>query len=155
MTKGIWRGSEVAVKTFYADLALSSTFIAEVECMSRLAHPSIVQLYGYVIKPGKLAIVSELVSCGSLYKLLHGTEARDLMRRKAIDSQRWLSMVLDIARGMDYLHSRVPAIVHRDLKSLNLLISRNCQVKVSHDRLIFPLLHWIYDRFQHRCVILA
>ena len=114
---------------------ISSGFIAgfkaEVEMMSRLAHPSVVQLYGYVIQPGKLAIVSELIPCGSLYNLLHGVDPLDLMRRKAIDSQRWLSMALDIARGMDYLHSCNPVIVHRDLKSLNLLIGRNCQVKVS------------------------
>ena len=87
---------------------------------------------GFVAQPGRLAIVSELVACGSLYDLLHGPSPLDQKRRKAINSTQWLTMALDIARGMDYLHSSKPRpIVHRDLKSPNLLISRTCQVKVS------------------------
>jgi sterile alpha motif and leucine zipper-containing kinase AZK len=132
--KGLWRGSEIAVKTFH-DLpspVLISDFKAEVTTMSRLVHPNIVQLYGFVSQPGNLAIVSEFVPCGSLFDLLHGKTDIFVKRREAIDSQRWLMMALDIARGMDYLHSCNPAIVHRDLKSPNLLINRSCQVKVSY-----------------------
>ncbi|KAM1146103.1 hypothetical protein ACFX13_038769 [Malus domestica] len=39
-------------------------------------------------------------------------------------------MVLDVARGMNYLHHRNPPIVHRDLKSSNLLVDKNWTVKV-------------------------
>ena len=131
--KGQWRGSEVSIKVFY-DLPSNgfiSDFKAEVAMMSRLAHPNIVQLYGFVLKPGMLAIVSEFVPCGSLFDLLHGSSGINQERREAITSHRWLMMALDIARGMDYLHSCNPVIVHRDLKSPNLLINRSCQVKVS------------------------
>ena len=132
--KGFWRGSEVAIKVFYKDLVRSGLvnggFKAEVDMMLRLSHPNIVQLYGFVLQPRKIAIVSEFVACGSLEDLLHGPTPLDQKRREAIDNKQWLRMALDIVRGVGYLHSCDPVIVHRDLKSLNLLIGRNCQVKV-------------------------
>ena len=45
---------------------------------------------------------------------------------------RRLGMVLDAAKGMQYLHSCNPPIIHRDLKSPNLLVDKNYNVKVSH-----------------------
>ncbi|XP_042503693.1 serine/threonine-protein kinase CTR1-like isoform X1 [Macadamia integrifolia] len=44
--------------------------------------------------------------------------------------RRRLRMALDVARGMNYLHNRNPPIVHRDLKSSNLLVDKNWIVKV-------------------------
>jgi len=40
-------------------------------------------------------------------------------------------MALDVAKGMNYLHSSHPTIVHRDLKSPNLLVDKNWVVKVT------------------------
>ena len=100
VTRGVWRGTEVAVKIFYESLVPSSDrmdgFKGEVAMMSRLSHPNIVQLYGYVIQPKRLAIVSEFVHCGSLFDLLHGSDPLDLKRREAIDGQQWLAIALDI-----------------------------------------------------------
>ena len=48
----------------------------------------------------------------------------------ALDSRRRLLMALDVARGMNYLHSCRPPIVHRDLKSPNLLVDKDFTVKV-------------------------
>ena len=42
-----------------------------------------------------------------------------------------MCMAMDIARGMEYLHDRRPPIIHRDLKSPNLLVDRDYTVKVS------------------------
>ena len=47
-----------------------------------------------------------------------------------LDDRRKLLMALDIARGMNYLHSCRPPIVHRDLKSPNLLVDKDFTVKV-------------------------
>lgn len=49
----------------------------------------------------------------------------------ALDDRRRLRMALDVARGMNYLHSCRPPIVHRDLKSPNLLVDKDFTVKVS------------------------
>ena len=48
-----------------------------------------------------------------------------------LDDKRRLRMALDVARGMNYLHSCRPPIVHRDLKSPNLLVDKDWTCKVS------------------------
>lgn len=60
---------------------------------------------------------------GSLFKTLHGNN-------HLLDFRRRLRMALDVARGMNYLHRRNPPIVHRDLKSSNLLVDKSWTVKV-------------------------
>lgn len=47
-----------------------------------------------------------------------------------LDEKRRMRMAMDIARGMNYLHSCVPPIVHRDLKSPNLLVDKDFTIKV-------------------------
>ncbi|CAN6464880.1 unnamed protein product [Victoria cruziana] len=63
-------------------------------------------------------------SRGSLYKILHRPSCQ-------IDEKRRIKMALDVAKGMNCLHTSVPTIVHRDLKSPNLLVDENWNVKVS------------------------
>ncbi|XP_057952045.1 probable serine/threonine-protein kinase SIS8 isoform X2 [Malania oleifera] len=60
---------------------------------------------------------------GSLYRLIHRPNNQ-------LDERRRLRMALDAARGMNYLHNCTPVIVHRDLKSPNLLVDKNWVVKV-------------------------
>jgi serine/threonine protein kinase len=45
-----------------------------------------------------------------------------------------LSMALDAAKGMNYLHTSDPPVIHRDLKSPNLLVDKHWRVKVCHDQ---------------------
>lgn len=104
--------------------------MAEVALMSTLSHPNIVQLLGYLSIQGRVAIVSEYVPCGSLYDLLHSHSSINKLRRDFVDVERRLEMALDIARGVEYLHSRSPPVVHRDLKSPNLLVNSNLKLKV-------------------------
>ena len=53
------------------------------------------------------------------------------MTNLELDDKRRLRMALDVARGMNYLHSCRPPIVHRDLKSPNLLVDKDWTCKVS------------------------
>ncbi|KAL5217412.1 hypothetical protein ABZP36_018096 [Zizania latifolia] len=121
-----WNGTEVAVKKFldqdfYGD-ALDE-FRSEVRIMRRLRHPNIVLFMGAVTRPPNLSIVSEYLPRGSLYKILHRPNCQ-------IDEKRRIKMALDVAKGMNCLHTSVPTIVHRDLKSPNLLVDNNWNVKV-------------------------
>ncbi|XP_026434129.1 probable serine/threonine-protein kinase SIS8, partial [Papaver somniferum] len=90
--------------------------------MKRLRHPNVLLFMGAVASPQHLCIVTEFLPCGSLYQLLQrGSQKLDCRRR--------VLMALDIARGMNYLHLCNPPIVHRDLKSSNLLVDKNWTVK--------------------------
>ncbi|CAN1297879.1 Serine/threonine-protein kinase CTR1 [Linum perenne] len=123
-----WRGSEVAVKILAQqdfDPQHLKEFLAEVAIMKRLRHPNIVLFMGAVTQPPHLSIVTEYLSRGSLHKLLHKPDAR-----LVLDERRRLSMAYDVAIGMNYLHQLRPPIVHRDLKSPNLLVDSTYTVKV-------------------------
>ncbi|KAG2651314.1 hypothetical protein PVAP13_1NG279000 [Panicum virgatum] len=123
-----WNGSDVAVKIlmeqdFHPERL--KEFLREVAIMRSLRHPNIVLLMGAVTQPPNLSIVTEYLSRGSLYRLLHRHSARE-----NLDERRRLSMAFDVAKGMNYLHKRNPPIVHRDLKSPNLLVDKKYTVKV-------------------------
>ncbi|CAD5194278.1 unnamed protein product [Musa acuminata subsp. malaccensis] len=122
-----WHGTEVAVKKFL-DQGLSGDaleqFRYEVKIMSRLRHPNVVLFMGAVTRPPNLSILTEFLPRGSLYRLLHRPNVQ-------LDENRRLKMALDVAKGMNHLHTSHPTIVHRDLKSPNLLVDKNWVVKVS------------------------
>lgn len=52
-----------------------------------------------------------------------------------LNSKKKKQMMLDVATGMQYLHSQNPVIIHRDLKSLNVLIDEDWVTKVKHARI--------------------
>ncbi|XP_057987689.1 probable serine/threonine-protein kinase SIS8 isoform X2 [Hevea brasiliensis] len=125
--RGDWHGTEVAVKRFL-DQGISveslEEFRSEVRIMKRLRHPNVVLFMGAVTRAPNLSIVTEFLPRGSLYRLIHRLNNQ-------LDERRRLRMALDAARGMNYLHNCTPVIVHRDLKSPNLLVDKNWVVKVS------------------------
>ncbi|TYJ15536.1 hypothetical protein E1A91_A10G189700v1 [Gossypium mustelinum] len=123
---GLWFESEVAVKVFskqeYSDDVINA-FREEVSLMKRLRHPNVLLFMGVVISSQRLCIVTEFLPRGSLFQLLQRNTTKLGWRRR-------VSMALDIARGMNYLHNCNPPIIHRDLKSSNLLVDKNWTVKV-------------------------
>ncbi|KAK8333377.1 hypothetical protein V6Z12_A10G198700 [Gossypium hirsutum] len=123
---GLWFESEVAVKVFskqeYADDVINA-FREEVSLMKRLRHPNVLLFMGVVVSSQRLCIVTEFLPRGSLFQLLQRNTTKLGWRRR-------VSMALDIARGMNYLHNCNPPIIHRDLKSSNLLVDKNWTVKV-------------------------
>ncbi|XP_038987003.1 serine/threonine-protein kinase CTR1-like [Phoenix dactylifera] len=95
-----------------------------VAIMKSLRHPNIVLLMGAVTQPPNLAIVTECLSRGSLYRLLHRPGVRE-----NLDEKPCLNMAFDVAKGMNYLHKCNPPIVCRDLKSPNLFVDKKYTVK--------------------------
>ncbi|XP_012574462.1 uncharacterized protein [Cicer arietinum] len=123
---GIWNASDVAIKLYFGNGYTEETlrdYKKEIDIMKRLRHPHVLLFMGAIYSQEKLAIVTELLPRGSLFKTLH-------KNNKKLDIRRRLKMALDVARGMNYLHHRNPPIVHRDLKSSNLLVDKNWTVKV-------------------------
>ena len=116
---GQWKKQVVAVKQLKveSDMAIEAyaEFRKEVWLMSGLDHPCIVNLIGYSTSP--LVMVMECVTGGDLYGLIHNEKIN-------IDWHVRLKIALDIAYGMDFLHSINPPLLHRDLKSPNVLVMK-------------------------------
>ncbi|KAI3468785.1 hypothetical protein Pfo_025448 [Paulownia fortunei] len=124
--RGVWNGSDVAVKVYCGNQYTEGTLLdykKEIDIMRRLRHPNVLLFMGAVCTEEKLAMVTEYLTRGSLFKTLH-------RNNQSLDIKRRLRMAIDVARGMNYLHHRKPPIVHRDLKSSNLLVDKSWTVKV-------------------------
>ncbi|XP_010255507.1 PREDICTED: serine/threonine-protein kinase EDR1 isoform X2 [Nelumbo nucifera] len=119
--RGMWNGSDVAIKLYFENEYREEILLdysTEIDIMKRVRHPNILLFMGAVYSPERLAIVTEF-----LPRTLHRNNL-------TLDIRRRLRMALDVARGMNYLHHRNPPIVHRDLKSSNLLVDKSWTVKV-------------------------
>ncbi len=119
---GRWMGKEVAVKKLFLNknadsegftLQTFEDFAMEVHMIRQLDHPNVVRLYAAFSRPP--AIVLEFVPMGSLDEVLRRTSG-------PTDWMLVLRMALDIARGLEYLHGFTPRVLHRDLKSPNILV---------------------------------
>lgn len=97
----------------------------EVEILSRIYHPRLVNLIGFAVDPNhhKLIVV-EYMPNGSLYDLLHG-------QRKPPGWVKRTRFALQVAWAVHFLHSSQPPIIHRDIKSSNVLIDADYNSRVS------------------------
>ncbi|KAL9263924.1 putative serine/threonine-protein kinase [Drosera capensis] len=121
--RGKWRGSDVTIKRINERCfsgkpseqdRMSDDFWNEAINLADLHHPNVVAFYGVVLDgPGvSVATVTEYMVNGSLRTALH---------ERNLDKRKRLLIAMDVAFGMEYLHSK--SIVHFDLKSDNLLVN--------------------------------
>lgn len=127
--RGVWRGEEVAVKFLKTTMLTSSdtiaAFIEECNIMKNLRHPNILLYMGASTKGPDFFVVTEFCENGNLFELLH------LNRNYKLNWEEVRRMALEISYGMNYLHSFNPPILHRDLKSMNVLLGKKLQVKLA------------------------
>ncbi len=119
-----WRGNSVAVKSLFLKQLqeeLLADFKHEAALMANLPFPQIVRLFAICLEPNHYAMVMEYLPKGALYDVLHNSK-EDLPW-----TLRW-QIALDVARGVAYLHER--NIIHRDLKSLNVLLDDHYRAKI-------------------------
>ncbi|TKY68045.1 Serine/threonine-protein kinase protein CCR4 [Spatholobus suberectus] len=131
-------GKEVAIKR--AEASSSSTytvlggqvdkdnaFVNELESLSRLHHKNLVRLLGFYEDTKERILVYEYMNNGSLTDHLHKLQTSALMS--------WpvrIKVALDAARGIEYLHQyATPPIIHRDIKSANILLDAKWTARVS------------------------
>mmetsp|Transcript_12146 Transcript_12146/g.15907 ORF Transcript_12146/g.15907 Transcript_12146/m.15907 type:complete len:350 (+) Transcript_12146:107-1156(+) len=122
---GWYKDEPVALKTLFdprVDEKLKQEYLDELLTMSALQHPNIVEFIGACMEPPDLFFVMELCNA-SLFDLLHNQRAQFCLKDK-------IAMAIDIAKAMQYLHNRDPCIIHRDLKSMNLLMSNSGVLKL-------------------------
>ncbi|XP_008225009.2 PREDICTED: calcium/calmodulin-regulated receptor-like kinase 1 [Prunus mume] len=120
-------GETFAVKVLAANSTQGQNeFLAEVLLLGRLHHKSLVNLVGYMAEVGQHMLLYKYMSNGSLFSHLHGDNRKPLSWDLRVD------IALDIARGLEYLHyGAVPSVVHRDIKSSNILLDRSMRARVA------------------------
>ncbi|KAF5460878.1 hypothetical protein F2P56_020717 [Juglans regia] len=103
-------------------------FLNEIGMISALQHPHLVKLYGCCVEGNQLLLVYEYMENNSLARALFGPEEYQLQ----LDWPTRHRICVGIARGLAYLHeeSRLK-IVHRDIKSTNVLLDKNLNPKIS------------------------
>lgn len=115
-------GAEVAIKQLHAENLSGGhllSFQREIVVLATVAHPTVVKFIG-ATDSTPFYIVTEWMGGGTLYDELHTLNKLDMTKMTIC--------AFDIARGMNFLHSR--NIVHRDLKSLNVLLNDQGVAKI-------------------------
>ncbi|GLT64457.1 hypothetical protein SLA2020_369500 [Shorea laevis] len=102
---------------------LEKQFVREVTLLSRLHHQNVIKFVAACRKPPVYCVITEYLSEGSLRAYLHKLE------RKSLPLQKLIAIALDIARGMEYIHSQ--DVIHRDLKPENVLIDQDFHMKIA------------------------
>ena len=136
----LYHGVPVAVKIFNQhndniEAAIESAR-QEISALSVLDHPNIIHFFGVCrieinshCKTSTYGIVMERAET-SLFNLLYGNKELNLEKQNLSWKIR-LKFAYEISCGLDYLHSRLPPIIHGDLKSLNVLITKDGSVRIS------------------------
>nr|XP_009611847.1 serine/threonine-protein kinase STY46 [Nicotiana tomentosiformis]XP_016472441.1 PREDICTED: serine/threonine-protein kinase STY46-like [Nicotiana tabacum] len=122
--KGTYCSQEVAIKVLkpeHLNMDMVKEFSQEVFIMRKIRHKHVVQFIGACTRPPNLCIVTEFMSRGSIYTFLH-------KQRGAFKLPTLLKVAVDVSKGMSYLHQN--NIIHRDLKTANLLMDEHGVVKV-------------------------
>jgi len=131
--KGRWHGTPVAIKKLF-DPSNSPENLAEldneVSKLGKLRHPNILSLLGVHRSPPTYSIILEIVTGGSLFQLLHGRHsfnfALDVPAEVPVESL--ISINTSVGLALTFMHAR--NVVHRDIKSHNVLLSPHLEAKI-------------------------
>lgn len=125
--KGLYKTKQVAVKVLKAITTQSQLeeFKKEFQIMCAVRSPYVVTFYGAALEP-KLCMVMEYCLRDSLYHVMNRTTPQPY----DIGWDKFFRFALQMTRGVECLHNWTPSIVHRDFKSLNLLINEAWDCKV-------------------------
>ncbi|CAK8544147.1 unnamed protein product [Lathyrus sativus] len=125
-------GTKIAVKRMEAGVITNKAldeFQAEIAVLSKVRHRHLVALIGYSIEGNERILVYEYMPQGALSHHLFHWKSLGL---EPLSWKRRLNIALDVARGMEYLHTLAQqSFIHRDLKSSNILLADDFRAKVS------------------------
>ncbi|KAL2467617.1 Leucine-rich receptor-like protein kinase family protein [Forsythia ovata] len=115
--KQLWKGNNVKV------------FAAEMDILGKIRHRNILKLYACLMKGGSNFLVFEYMENGNLFQALH----REIkIGRPELDWYQRYRIALGAAKGIAYLHHDCsPPIIHRDIKSTNILLGEDYEAKIA------------------------
>ncbi|XWS36500.1 hypothetical protein CRYUN_Cryun20dG0090000 [Craigia yunnanensis] len=120
--KKLWRsGTDI-------ETGNSGDFVGEVNLLGKLRHRNIVRLLGFLHNNTSIMIVYEFMHNGSLGEALHDKQAGRLL----VDWVSRYNIALGVAQGLAYLHHDChPPVIHRDIKSNNILLDANLEARIA------------------------
>ncbi|KAM3323091.1 leucine-rich repeat receptor-like protein kinase PXL1 [Capsicum chacoense] len=129
--------SVVAVKKLWrsdGDIEAGDDLFAEVDLLGKLRHRNIVRLLGYLHNETDVMMLSEYMPNGNLGAALHGKMLVDWLSR--------YNVALGVAHGLAYLHHDChPPVIHRDVKSSNILLDSDFEARIADFGLARMMLH--------------
>ncbi|CAF3498797.1 unnamed protein product [Rotaria sp. Silwood2] len=106
------------IRIHYLDEKVKGDLIKEISMMYRIRYDHILSIFGACMEPEKYALIVEHMSLGSLH---------DVLKKQTLQltwPDRW-SIAGQMTKGINYLHKLPKPIIHRDIKSLNILLTEN------------------------------
>ncbi|KAL0795157.1 hypothetical protein Bca101_066534 [Brassica carinata] len=128
-------GREVAVKILKQTKGVMKDFVAEIDIITTLNHKNVISLLGYCFEDNNLLLVYNYLSRGSLEENLHGNKRDPVV----FGWNERYKVAVGIAEALEYLHNSAPQpVIHRDVKSSNILLSDDFEAQLSD----FGLAKW-------------
>ncbi|KAL0330513.1 UNVERIFIED_CONTAM: LRR receptor-like serine/threonine-protein kinase ERECTA [Sesamum radiatum] len=117
----------VAIKKLYSHPHCLKEFETELETVGSIKHRNLVSLQGYSLSPSGNLLFYDYMENGSLWDLLHGST-----KKRKLDWETRLGVALGSAQGLAYLHHDCsPRIIHRDVKSSNILLDKDYEAHLT------------------------
>ncbi|KAG0584894.1 hypothetical protein M758_3G243500 [Ceratodon purpureus] len=122
-----------AIKKLDASAQPDSEFLSQVSLVSRLKHENVVELIGYCLDGQLRVLAYEYATMGSLHDILHGRKGvKGAQPGPVLDWMQRVKIAVGAARGLEYLHEKAqPSIIHRDIKSSNVLLFDSYVAKIA------------------------
>ncbi|XP_062148719.1 protein kinase STUNTED isoform X2 [Alnus glutinosa] len=141
-------GKELAVKILKPSQDVLKEFVQEIEIITTLHHKNIISLVGFCFEDNNLILVYDFLSRGSLEENLHGNKKDG----KGFGWQERYNVAMGVAEALDFLHnSCAEPVIHRDVKSSNILLSGDFEPQLSD----FGLASWASTSSNTTCTDVA
>ncbi|GAA0156763.1 hypothetical protein LIER_14175 [Lithospermum erythrorhizon] len=126
-------GKHAAIKKLDSSKQPDQEFLAQISMVSRLKHENVVELLGYSVDGGLRVLAYEYASNGSLHDILHGRKGvKGAQPGPVLSWAQRVKIAVGAAKGLEHLHEKAePCIIHRDIKSSNVLIFDDYVTKIA------------------------